>query len=296
MDFDNIVCSADILPSVASCQNCGARRFVHETKGFCCSNGQVSLIPNVVSQQMFDLFTSKTKETDEFLNYVRTYNNNFGFTSFGVKCDKTLSRNNMGVYTFRVQGQIYHYINNLRLSVMMIHPFCNCTFMILEHEVRTRMCGKGSDRMDEKILKLLIGMMSDNPYAKFFRNLSTKILDNHVVEIVSSVNLDQRRFNKPSVSQVAAIWVDDDLCAQPTKRDILIYNHSGEGNRIYYHYGCYDPLQYPLLFPYGDVGWHQGIEKKGSTGEHAKYNGNFNLDPRLINSPSELLHNENEGK
>ncbi|KAK9102758.1 hypothetical protein Sjap_020012 [Stephania japonica] len=133
MDFDNIVCSADILPSVASCQNCGARRFVHETKGFCCSNGQVSLIPNVVSQQMFDLFTSKTKETDEFLNYVRTYNNNFGFTSFGVKCDKTLSRKNMGVYTFRVQGQIYHYINNLR-PVSDEPSFLQLYFYDTEHE------------------------------------------------------------------------------------------------------------------------------------------------------------------
>ncbi|KAK9688716.1 hypothetical protein RND81_09G006000 [Saponaria officinalis] len=28
-----------------------------------------------------------------------------------------------------------------------------------------------------------------------------------------------------------------------------------------HYYGCYDPLQYPLLFPRGESGWHQGISR-----------------------------------
>lgn len=28
-----------------------------------------------------------------------------------------------------------------------------------------------------------------------------------------------------------------------------------------HYYGCYDPLQYPLLRPYGDSGWHHGFKK-----------------------------------
>lgn len=44
-----------------------------------------------------------------------------------------------------------------------------------------------------------------------------------------------------------------------------------------YYFGCYDPLQYPLLFPYGETGWHQGIQRVdkgkremtyGETGQH----------------------------
>ncbi|KAK9100590.1 hypothetical protein Scep_024020 [Stephania cephalantha] len=158
----------------------------------------------------------------------------------------------MGEYTFRVQGQIYHYINSLRY-VNQQPSFLQLYFYDIEHEVQNRMhC---SDRVNETILKRLIDMINGNPYAKFFRNLITmEILDNHVVEIVSSVNLDQRRFNMPSVSQVAAIWIEEDLCSQPTKRDILVYNQSGTSHRIQYYFGCYDPLQYPLLFPYDDVG------------------------------------------
>ena len=40
----------------------------------------------------------------EFRTYVRTYNNTFAFTSFGVKYDKNLCMRNKGIYTFRVQG------------------------------------------------------------------------------------------------------------------------------------------------------------------------------------------------
>ncbi|XP_074298757.1 uncharacterized protein LOC141629686 [Silene latifolia] len=29
-----------------------------------------------------------------------------------------------------------------------------------------------------------------------------------------------------------------------------------------HYYGCYDPLQYPLLFPCGECGWHQGLKKR----------------------------------
>ena len=32
-----------------------------------------------------------------------------------------------------------------------------------------------------------------------------------------------------------------------------------------HYYGCYDPLQYPQLFPKGDVGWHQNILERNST-------------------------------
>ena len=38
---------------------------------------------------------------------------NFAFTSFGVKYDKDLYRRNKGMHTFRVQGQVYHFINEL---------------------------------------------------------------------------------------------------------------------------------------------------------------------------------------
>ena len=42
---------------------------------------------------------------------------------------------------------------------------------------------------------------------------------------------------------------------------IRVYTNSNRSQLVNYYYGCYDPLQYPLLFPYGQNGWHCGIQK-----------------------------------
>ena len=41
----------------------------------------------------------------------------------------------------------------------------------------------------------------------------------------------------------------------------MVHSHVGISQKIKKFYGCYDPLQYPLLFTNGDVGWHHGILK-----------------------------------
>ena len=44
---------------------------------------------------------------------IRTYDNHFGVTSSDVKYDKKLCKRNKGIYTFKIQGQIYHFLNDL---------------------------------------------------------------------------------------------------------------------------------------------------------------------------------------
>lgn len=66
----------------------------------------------------------------------------------------------------------------------------------------------------------------------------------------------------PTTSQVAAIWVNDDYASAERRRDVIVFGKSGSSYRSMSYCGCYDPLQYPLLFPYGEMGWHEGIKKK----------------------------------
>ena len=93
-------------------------------------------------------------------------------------------------------------------------------------------------------------------------------LQNYKVCIKSDPQLDQRVYNSPLASQVAAIGLDDNSSAEYKNRDIIVYSHSGFSHRIQYYFGCYDDLQHPLLFSRGDIGWHQRIlkinKKKGS--------------------------------
>ncbi|XP_048502683.2 uncharacterized protein LOC104896527 [Beta vulgaris subsp. vulgaris] len=59
----------------------------------------------------------------------------------------------------------------------------------------------------------------------------------------------------PSASQVAAVVVGGDDMANLKERDIMIESINGQLMYIKDTAGYYDPLQYPLLFPYGSYGW-----------------------------------------
>ncbi|KAG6628131.1 hypothetical protein CIPAW_15G180000 [Carya illinoinensis] len=258
-------CRAYSLPYVPCCRHCKAKRFYHETNGFCCADGTISLATNTVPDQLYDLFTSNIDESVHFKTYVWTYNNKFAFTSFGVKFDKDLCRRNRGVYTFRTQGQIYHYIDDL-IPLNSRPSYLQLYFYDTEYQLENRI--SDSDRMNPSIIVELIDILRINPYSVFFQSLDDlSNLENQVIHIRSDVGLDQCVFNAPTSSQVAAIWVENEDADQLKGRDICVFSHSGGSHIVQYYFGCYDPLQYPLLFPLGDTGWHQGIQRvnRGST-------------------------------
>jgi len=75
--------------------------------------------------------------------------------------------------------------------------------------------------------------------------------------------------------------------------DIIIYNHSGNSHRVKYYYGCYDPLQYPLLFSCGDIGWHEGIEVK--TKAEKFYKDDLINDLSVVASAEDIIQKEEKG-
>lgn len=69
---------------------------------------------------------------------------------------------------------------------------------------------------------------------------------------------DRRRFNRPTASEVAAIMPGDG--SEPAnRRDIVITYRGGGVRRINELNPAYMPLHFPLLFPYGELGWQIGI-------------------------------------
>ncbi|KAG6705369.1 hypothetical protein I3842_07G176100 [Carya illinoinensis] len=248
---------ANHLPFVLSCQYCGARKFYHELNSFCCADGTIALSRNQFSDEFYQLFTSNSVESEKFCTYAGTYNNKFAFTSFGVIFDKELCRRNRGIYTFRIHGQMYHYIEDLVPEDR--HPsYLQLYFFDTEHELENRI--HDAERLDPSIIARLMDILEVNPYCLFFRTLSNiSRLENHTIRIRSDIDLDQCVYNAPSVSQVAAIWTETDNCTEQKGRDIIVFNEAGGSHIVQYYFGCYDPLQYPLLFPFGDSGWHQDM-------------------------------------
>ncbi|XP_027166434.1 uncharacterized protein LOC113766438 [Coffea eugenioides] len=250
---------ADRLPSKADCQYCGAKKLYSETPNFCCSDGQVVLHENKLPDILVELFTGHSDEALSFRTYVRTYNNMFAFTSFGVHYDKSLCKRTNGIYTFKVQGQTYHFIKDL-IPHGGSGLYLQLYFHDTDHELENRMAV--SERLTETIVMKIMEVMKSNPYACFLRSLrNVPNLDSYQIVLKSHSQNDQRVFNHPTASQVAALWTETESSGASYGRHIQIYTKEGRDHLVQYYYGCYDPLQYPLLFALGETGWHSGIRR-----------------------------------
>lgn len=116
-------------------------------------------------------------------------------------------------------------------------------------------CIKDSQRLDPSIIERLIDILEVNPYSSLSRNLSDNPnLKNHVTYIRSDVNLDQYVYNIPSIFQVTIIWVESDDSNQLKERDIVAFNKLDRSHIVQYYFGCYNLLQYLLLFLFGEFG------------------------------------------
>lgn len=276
---------------VLPCSLCGALRFPYESPTFCCSKGEVILYPITVPQELVELYTGSSPAAIDFMKYIRAYNSVFAFTSFGVNLDPEYACNNKGIYTFRAQGQIYHRIDGL--NPLDEHPaFLQLYFYDTAKEVEHRMYQKSE--LEPTIVSQLIKILEPNPYSKFFRNLNDlPNIANHQISLKADPEMKDHTASAPTASQVAAMWIEDPDAAEIRERDIMV--HSGHMANIRYYYGCYDSLQYPLLFPLGEPGWHRGIKRRKRAQNSQYLLGQGNVLPAHASTARQLLQNEETG-
>lgn len=102
-----------------------------------------------------------------------------------------------------------------------------------------------------------------NPYVGVYRFVRDRINSNGVhqlrMRILGKQCRNSKRYNMPTVSEVAALIVGD-YESNHHERDIIVETREGMLKRIPTLSKAYFPLQYPLLFPYGEDGWCEGIE------------------------------------
>lgn len=81
---------------------------------------------------------------------------------------------------------------------------------------------------------------------------------------------DARRYNRPTTLEIGVLIVGGDdggSNGQPKNRDIVLHL-KGPGNdltRINEIHQRFDPLQYVLMFPFGDPGWHINLKSYNSS-------------------------------
>ncbi|EEC81941.1 hypothetical protein OsI_25815 [Oryza sativa Indica Group] len=132
---------------------------------------------------------------------------------------------------------------------------------------------------NETPLELMRLWTSSDPDAKHFRD-NIRYFNGHFSFTTLGVSLDkafanmssgvlnQRCYNVPVATDVTPVWVEGNE-RRKFEPSVTIYGNDRTRKSIQPFYGCYDPLSYPLFFPRGESGWHQGLPKDKITMEDA---------------------------
>ncbi|XP_073362179.1 uncharacterized protein [Aegilops tauschii subsp. strangulata] len=204
--YTNIPDTTHILKLDANCKHCKAKKFVSETDGFCCRNGQIELKQPEPIPELMRLWSSMDADSRHFRENIRFFNGHFAFTTLGVSLDENCTNMKSGVYTFRAHGTIYHNVHSFGPSSRPEHLqlyFCDDDPTITHRKAATK-------QLDQDVVKKLVDILKENPYSQQFRSSGAHKdnLDDYMIDLNTDKRLDQRRYNRPLSSEVTAIWVE----------------------------------------------------------------------------------------
>jgi hypothetical protein len=234
----------------------------HPQFSLCYENGKV-LLSNLPAtpQELEVLFTNKESSAVKFRDQIRMYNSVLAFTSLGAKVDESVT-GGPGSYSFCIQGELYHKIGSLCLAEGQRPQFTQLYIHDTKCEHQNRHAIMPS--LDPMTLDRLLTMMYNiNPYVEVFKMardmMATKGAPMDLkLHLIASRTKDARRYNVPTANEVAALMVGNGS-EVVDRRDVILAQQAGPFQRISELHVGYMALHYPLLFPYGEDGWHPNI-------------------------------------
>lgn len=104
-----------------------------------------------------------------------------------------------------------------------------------------------------------------NPLVQRFRIARDRLLSPSAPEIaiklIGSGHSQSDRYSLPTAFELAALIIPA-ASSELSKFDVVVQKHSGQLCQLSPIHPALMSLQYPLLFPYGDVGFRTGIKLK----------------------------------
>ena len=187
----------------------------------------------------------------------------FAMTSLGATVDDTIN-NGRGPYVFTVSGQIYHCIGRFCPDENTNPRFLQLYTYDTDNEVRNRLDSftrDGITTLRADIVEGLIHLLDHhNALVQLFRTARDKLQEVDVPEfkirLYSVVGSAQHEL--PTGDSVGAVVFDVGPETE-AEFDIIVEAHSGEPQRISRLYPCYMALHFPLLFIFGEQGYHTGL-------------------------------------
>ena len=242
------------------CQHCGAKKFPDETHFLCCHNGKVVLSqPLSFQQDLEDLLEGNYADRNanlNFLKYIRNYNACLSFASFEANVVQPM---NHGSPCFRICGQVFHRIGNLRPNQDIPPTYCQLYIYDSLAAVNFRMQQRGNDLcLNDLMFQMQTIITEENPFALAFKSMvevedeeiRRAALEGRLVSVVKMSlfeGQDRRCYNLPSHNEVAVVFVGEDG-APPASREVVIYPRGHPLKTISSMSANLDPMVYPLFF------------------------------------------------
>ncbi|UYV80140.1 hypothetical protein LAZ67_18001816 [Cordylochernes scorpioides] len=159
--------------------------------------------------------------------------------------------------TFKVQGQVYHVIGSLLPEPDSEHKFLQIYFIDNYESQVTARCNMTANLNRDLVRSLQDLLHEHNHYIQSFKAALETLPQNHADYrvIIHSDKLPpeehERRYNAPMTNEVALLMVGQEF----GPRDIVLHCRNNLTQRISEIHQAYDPLQYPLIFCRGEVGY-----------------------------------------
>ncbi|PAA67824.1 hypothetical protein BOX15_Mlig001551g15, partial [Macrostomum lignano] len=243
-------------PMDRACDQCGALLWCSETRNFCCAKGKVKLPSRTVPQVLADLYLGRHRMSAEFLTNIRSYNSALHLTSLGAKLRLVPG----WCPSFIISGQLHHNTAPLFAEDSAEPHGWQVYFNDRELESRQSL----SQKVKPELLELLQTLLHEcNGYVRSLRAVAHRISqDPELGDARIVIHPDRRpsgehirRYNLPTANEVGILIVEDNENT-PASRDVVIQLRGGGSQRISETHRSYDPLEYVLLFPNGEDGWH----------------------------------------
>ncbi|XP_074356767.1 uncharacterized protein LOC141696538 [Apium graveolens] len=278
----------------AICSKCHARMWKEErvnkdgTKGcpifsLCCMKCAVRLPPiPPTPEYLLDLYNDK-KKGPTFHRLIRLYNAIFAFSSTGGNIDHSIN-NGRAPYVYRLNGQNHHVFGSLIPNDNETPKFCQLYIYDTINEVDNRLrwiSVHDRESVDKEVVRGLITILDEaNQLVGEFRQQRDLYESDEIVELQITLKVIRsesgREYHISSTDEVAGIMVGDteETCGD---RDIIV-NEKGKGLvRVSYVHPKLMALQYPLLFPRGENGFHPKIKFQKAADSSCKLRGFLSL-------------------
>ncbi|PLW25531.1 hypothetical protein PCANC_25622 [Puccinia coronata f. sp. avenae] len=146
-----------------------------------------------------DLMTETDERSLQFQRQLRSYNNALSFASLGARLDRTV-QGQAGIFSFRVQGTMYHQIGSLFPDNGAAPSFSQIyVFGGLDLDEATLRQTQSRSPIDPQILLMLQRFIDEhNSYAQFYRSVQEVIEINPAasfyLQSLQSPQFDRRVF------------------------------------------------------------------------------------------------------